>query len=185
MCQFNQVSFGGIDIKLNDKHIGADGKSYYIMHGHELDVVMKYAKWLMHLGASAYNFLLWLNPMVRPMARFFGMRNFSLSKYLKYKAKSAVKFIGDFENGIVLYAKQNNCDGVICGHLHCPSMKNIDGILYLNTGDWIESLSCIVEHMDGTMELFQFDINKITQKEVIRSTNKHEECVEKRRNKTK
>jgi UDP-2,3-diacylglucosamine pyrophosphatase LpxH len=155
MSQFSGENFGGIDVMLQDVHVAADGKKYFIMHGHELDAIMLNAKWAMHLGSRAYDILLWLNPYMRKIFNLFGHKHFSLSAYVKYKVKGAVNFISDFEDGIAGYAKRHDVDGVICGHVHVPSMTKLDSVFYLNTGDWVESLSCIVEHASGKMELLK------------------------------
>lgn len=156
MAQFADESFGGIDIKLSDVHVTKDGKRYLIMHGHELDAVMLHARWMMHLGAWAYEALIKANHYYNKITKLFGRRYFSLSAYCKHRVKSAVNFIGDFEKGIVEIAKIEDVDGVICGHIHAAADKNIDGYHYLNTGDWVESLTAVVEHEDGRMEVVRF-----------------------------
>jgi UDP-2,3-diacylglucosamine pyrophosphatase LpxH len=67
-----------------------------------------------------------------------------------------VQFISDYEESIVSTLKDQDLDGVICGHIHHAEIKPIDGFLYINTGDFVESCSAIVEHFNGTLELIQW-----------------------------
>ena len=83
----------------------------------------------------------------------FGRPYWSLSAYLKLKVKNAVKFIAEYETAVAKAAAVANLDGVVCGHIHHAEMRDIDGILYCNDGDWVESCSALVEHHDGRLEL--------------------------------
>lgn len=153
---FTKQSFGGIHVKLNDIHTTADGKKYLIMHGDEFDGVVLYAKWLAYLGDRAYEFAVNMNSYFNRARRFFNLPYWSLSAFLKRKVKRAVEFIGNFEDAVVHRAKSRNADGVICGHIHTPEMRMIDGIHYCNDGDWVESCSALVEHKDGRFELLDW-----------------------------
>ena len=85
-----------------------------------------------------------------------GYEYWSLSKFLKFKVKNAVKFISDFEKLVGNYAKQHKVDGIICGHIHHANMQHIDNIHYINDGDWVESCTALVEHFDGRLELIHW-----------------------------
>ena len=82
--------------------------------------------------------------------------NFSLAAYVKFKVKNVVQFISDYEESIVSTLKDQGLDGVICGHIHHAEIKEIDGFLYINTGDFVESCTAIVEHANGTLELVKW-----------------------------
>jgi|GEM_PF-5337786 len=82
-----------------------------------------------------------------------GLPYWSLSQYLKLKVKNAVSYISSFEDALASEARKRGLDGVICGHIHKPEIREIGGILYCNDGDWVESLSALVEEPDGVLRL--------------------------------
>jgi UDP-2,3-diacylglucosamine pyrophosphatase LpxH len=148
--------FGGVAFKRNDIHETADGRRFLVMHGDEFDVVIRYVKWLALLGDWAYVSALSVNTAFNKARRTFGMSYWSLSSYLKHKVKKAVNYIGDFENALIGEARRQNADGVICGHIHHPAMRQFDDILYVNTGDWVESGTAVGETMDGRLEMIRW-----------------------------
>ncbi len=142
--------FGGITIERDAIHESASGQKYLVMHGDEFDAVMVSARWLAFLGDRAYDFALWLNNPVNHVRRWFGFdRYWSLSSYAKQKVKGAVNFISGFETLLSEEAKRRGADGVICGHIHQAASRRIDGVHYLNCGDWVESCTAIAETYDG------------------------------------
>lgn len=147
------LTLGNIQIMLNDMHKTADGKTFLVLHGDEFDGVIQYAKWLAFLGDQAYEVAMNINIALNKLRRVFGLPYWSLSAYLKRKVKRAVEFLSKFEKAVVREAKVRGADGVICGHVHTPEMREIDGILYCNDGDWVESCSALVEHHDGQLEI--------------------------------
>jgi UDP-2,3-diacylglucosamine pyrophosphatase LpxH len=159
--------FGGIEFKLNDIHTSADGRKFLIMHGDEFDVVIRYVKWLAFLGDWAYVIALGMNTMFNRVRRRFGLPYWSLSAYLKYKVKKAVNFIGDFESTLASEARRHDAEGVICGHIHHAGMRDINGVLYINTGDWVESGTAAGETHDGQFEIIRW----IEVMEAARSSN--------------
>ena len=115
-------------------------------------------KWLAKLGSDGYDFLIWINRFLRIVRRWFGLKsNFSLAAFVKFKVKNVVQFISDYEEGIVNSLKDQKLDGVICGHIHHAEIKEINGFLYINTGDFVESCTAIVEHFDGAIELIKWE----------------------------
>lgn len=148
--------FGGIEIKMQAIHETPDGKRYLVMHGDELDVVVRYAKWLAVLGDRGYQLALWTNAPVNFIRRRFGLGYWSLSSYLKLRVKSAVNFIGEFERKLSSEAQHRDADGVICGHIHHAASNQIEAIHYLNCGDWVESCTAIGETEDGVFELIRW-----------------------------
>ncbi len=151
------LSFGDVQIHGDFIHETADGKRLWVVHGDLFDNVIQHARWLAYLGDYAYTFLLVMNRWLNIGRRFFNWPYWSFSQYLKLKVKSAVSFISAFETAIVTEAKRKNCDGVVCGHIHKPEMRDIDGITYCNDGDWVESLSALVEHHDGRIEILEWN----------------------------
>jgi len=136
-------SFGNIDI-VNEWDLRIDDRNYWIIHGDAFDGIVRYHKWVALLGDAAYTFLLWANRHFNNLRAVMGMGYWSLSAYMKKKVKGAVNFMLEFEDSLAKEAKNRGYDGVVCGHVHNPESKMINGIHYLNTGDWVESCSAIV-----------------------------------------
>ena len=146
-------SFGLIEIHNQIEHIGADGKHYLVTHGDLFDGITRLAPWIAFLGDKAYDFVLSLNNKFNWIRRRMGFGYFSLSRYLKYKVKKAVDFVFKFEENLANYCKKRGFDGVICGHIHHAEIKEINGVMYMNDGDWVESCTALVEHWDGRWEI--------------------------------
>ncbi len=154
--QFIGLSFGEIQIQNEMIHVTADGKRLWITHGDLFDSVMQYAKWLAYLGDSAYTFILVINHLLNNIRIKLGFQYWSLSQYLKHKVKNAVSFIADFEAIMAREARKRKCDGVVCGHIHKAEIREIDGLLYCNDGDWVESLTALVETIDGELKIIHW-----------------------------
>lgn len=148
--------FGGIEVVEDCIHRTADGRQFWVMHGDLFDGVVQCAKWLAHLGDHAYEFTLKLNRHLNSLRARLGLPYWSLSRYLKLKVKRAVSFIGDFEAAVAKEARKRGLDGVVCGHIHHAELRDIDGITYANDGDWVESLTALVEHHDGRLEILDW-----------------------------
>jgi UDP-2,3-diacylglucosamine pyrophosphatase LpxH len=161
--QFLDHSFGGIEIKEEAVHVTADGKKLWVIHGDYFDGVIQCAKWLAYVGDSLYEFTLKLNRYLNQMRARLGMPYWSLSAYLKLKVKKAVNFISDFEVAVANEARKLGYQGVVCGHIHHAEIRDIDGILYCNDGDWVESCSALVEHADGRLEILKFNVHGLSQ----------------------
>ncbi|HEY5550905.1 MAG TPA: UDP-2,3-diacylglucosamine diphosphatase [Opitutaceae bacterium] len=144
-------------LSLAEDHIlETAGGRYLVLHGDVFDGVVKNMVFLAHLGDAGYALLLRLNRLYNWFRRLRGKEYYSLSKAIKARVKQAVSFVGKFESQITGLARQRGCVGVICGHIHTPADKRIDGTHYLNSGDWVESLTAIVEHHDGRFEVVAF-----------------------------
>ncbi len=150
------MTFGGIEIYHDYIHETADGKRLLVIHGDEFDVIVRYAKWLAFLGDRSYEFALWCNRPLNWVRRRFGFGYWSLSAYLKLRVKTAVNFIGEFEHAIAQEAKRRNAEGVICGHIHHATDRLIEGIRYINCGDWVESRTAIAEDAQGRLHLIRW-----------------------------
>ena len=149
-------NFGGIEVAEDWIHETADGRRLWIIHGDLFDGVIQCAKWLAHVGDTLYEFTLKLNRHLNSMRARLGLPYWSLSKYLKFKVKRAVNFIGDFEAAVAREARRRGAHGVVCGHIHHAELRDIDGITYANDGDWVESLTALVEHADGRLEVIDW-----------------------------
>ncbi|MBN8487441.1 MAG: UDP-2,3-diacylglucosamine diphosphatase [Burkholderiales bacterium] len=148
--------FGGIEVVDDPVHLTADGRRLWITHGDRFDGVVQCARWLAHLGDHAYELALRLNWQLNRLRARLGLPYWSLSRYLKLKVKRAVSYIGDFEQAVAREARRRGADGVVCGHIHHAELREIDGVLYANDGDWVESLSALAEHADGRLELLDW-----------------------------
>lgn len=151
--RYVEHNFGGVDVVTDAVHVTADGRRLWITHGDLFDGVIQCAKWLAYLGDSAYEFTLKLNSWFNRARARMGLPYWSLSKYLKLKVKRAVSYVSDFEVAVAREARKRGLHGVVCGHIHHAEMREIDGILYCNDGDWVESLTALVEHHDGRLEI--------------------------------
>lgn len=153
---FTGRHFGGIEVKLTDIHETADGRRFLVMHGDEFDVVVRNARLIAYLGDWAYDAAIAINLVFNAIRRRFGFGYWSFSSWAKLKVKNAVSFIGAFEEALAGEAARHECDGVICGHIHHAEIAERAGLLYVNTGDWVESCSAIAERHDGTLELLRW-----------------------------
>ena len=149
-------NFGGVEVCETAIHQGADGRRYLVIHGDVFDVVVRHARWLAFLGDWAYDAALWLSTHISIVRRRLGFPYWSLSAWAKHKVKNAVNFIGHYEATLSAEARQRGVDGVICGHIHSAAIRDLDGVTYINTGDWVESCTAVAEHFDGRMELIEW-----------------------------
>ncbi|GAA5483386.1 glycosyltransferase [Haloferula sargassicola] len=155
--RFLPLSFGAIEFVKEHLHTGVDGKRYLVVHGDGFDSVSTHHRWLAVLGAVGYDSMLVINRWYNHWRAWRGKEYFSLSKKVKAKVKSAVSFVDNYEHQLQEYARRRGCDGIICGHIHTPEDRQVGGVRYLNSGDWVESLTAIIEHLDGTMELVRYE----------------------------
>ncbi len=155
--RFLPMAFGRIRLTKEYIHESAAGKRYLVVHGDGFDSVSTNHKWLAILGAVGYDFLLHINRLYNHYRLWRGKEYYSLSKRVKAKVKSAVSFVDRYEEMLQTLAIHRGCDGIICGHIHTPEDKYFGAVHYLNSGDWVESLTGIIEHYDGRMELVRYD----------------------------
>jgi UDP-2,3-diacylglucosamine pyrophosphatase LpxH len=145
-------------------HSGA--KKYYVTHGDVFDLVTNKAKWLAHIGDAGYTFLLWLNKQYNKYRTLRGKPYYSLSQKVKNSIKMAVNYVSDFEEQLSEMAKSKNCNGIICGHIHHPAIKEIDDIMYMNSGDWVENKTALVEDFNGHWEII-YDSSHLTTQSLL------------------
>ena len=151
--QFDGLHFGGIEVAKEAVHVTADGRRLWVIHGDAFDGVVQCAKWLAHVGDNLYEFTLRLNRHLNRVRARLGLPYWSLSAYLKHKVKRALNYVTSFEQAVAHEARRRGHKGVVCGHIHRAEMREIDGVLYCNDGDWVESRTALVEHRDGRLEL--------------------------------
>jgi UDP-2,3-diacylglucosamine pyrophosphatase LpxH len=152
---------------VRDMELESGGKRFFVTHGDIFDVITRDYKWLAHLGDLGYKLLLWLNKRHNRKRRLQGLPYDSLSQKVKHKVKLAVNYIGDFEEVMVRYAKSRHYDGIICGHIHQPAIKDIQGMVYMNSGDWVESLSALAEDHQGRWQVVYYQSIIPAEKQVL------------------
>lgn len=150
------ADFGNLAVRDEVVHSTADGQRLLILHGDRFDSVVQAGPWVAKLGARAYDHLLALNGLVSRVRRLLGLKYWSLAGYLKQRVKNAVSYIDNFEEAVALEARRREVDGMICGHIHHAEVRDIQGVLYANCGDWVESCTALVEHHDGRLELMRW-----------------------------
>jgi UDP-2,3-diacylglucosamine pyrophosphatase LpxH len=155
-CANFHGEYGNIAIKPDDVYTTMTGERLLVMHGHEFDAVTMHAKWLAVLGDIGYTLLLKANRPLNYVRHLFGFEYWSLSAYVKSSVKRVVSSISDFEQAVAHYAEKFHAAGIICGHIHTPAIKQIRGVDYYNTGDWVESGTALVEHLDGAIQLLHW-----------------------------
>ncbi len=146
----------GVKLQMEAEHTTADGKRLLIVHGDAFDSVVRHAKTLALLGDWAYTAALGVNRYFNHIRVKFGYPYWSLSAWLKLQVKEAVKAIDRFETALADDAHRRGFDGVVCGHIHHAEMRMVNGVMYLNDGDWVESCTALVEHQDGRLELLDW-----------------------------
>jgi UDP-2,3-diacylglucosamine pyrophosphatase LpxH len=154
--QFVGLEFGGISLADQTEHRLADGRRLWVVHGDLADGVILHAKWLAYVGDQLYDAALWLNRHFNALRARLGLGYWSLSAYLKHKVKNAVSFISSFEHVLAREARRHGYDGVLCGHIHHAEIRDVDGLLYCNCGDWVESLTAVVETFDGELRIVRW-----------------------------
>jgi UDP-2,3-diacylglucosamine pyrophosphatase LpxH len=159
-----ELKIGNIHVVNNTVHETADGRKLLIIHGDLFDVVTRYHRWVALAGDVAYTTLLRANRYLNWARSHLGYPYWSLSAYAKHKVKSAVNFISEFEQAVAHETRRRQFDGVVCGHIHKAEIKDIDGVTYYNTGDWVESCTALVEHDDGRMELIDWAAEQASEK---------------------
>ena len=157
MREYVGSAFGDVKVVREHIHTASDGRKYLLIHGDEFDQVTLHHKWVAMLGDFAYDVLVNLNVYLSWLRRTLKISGYwSLAGYAKRQVKTAVNFIFDFEDSVIRHVRERGLDGVICGHIHWPMIKQIDGLAYINCGDWVDSCTAIVEHLDGNMELIHW-----------------------------
>jgi len=153
MRHFLGLAFGGIDVCDEIEHVTADGRRLLVLHGDLFDAVVQNARWLAFLGDQLYTLTLKLNQWFNHARAKLGLPYWSLAQFLKHKVKNAVSYISAFETALAAEARRRQFAGVVCGHIHKAEIRDIDGVLYCNDGDWVESLTALVETESGELRI--------------------------------
>jgi UDP-2,3-diacylglucosamine pyrophosphatase LpxH len=152
--EYDSTSFGDILVTSEHIHETADGRRFLLIHGDEFDQVTRHHRWVALLGDISYNALVRINAWISLARRTLRIPGYwSLAGFAKRKVKRALSFICDFEESVIRAVRERKLDGVICGHIHSAAIKEVDGLTYINCGDWVDSCTAIVEHFDGRLEL--------------------------------
>jgi len=155
--EFVGTSFGDIAVVAEHVHETADGKKLLLLHGDEFDQVTRYHRWVAVLGDIAYNTLVRINAWLSWVRRTLRISGYwSLAGFAKRRVKSAVSYIFDFEDAVIHTVRERGLDGIVCGHIHSATIRTVEGITYVNCGDWVDSCTAIVEHEDGHLELVEW-----------------------------
>ena len=155
--EYTGSGFGDIQVHRESVHQTADGRRFLLIHGDEFDQITRHHRWIAILGDLSYNLLVQLNILLSWIRRKLRKPGYwSLAGYAKRKVKGALDFIYGFEESVAHHARNRGLDGVICGHIHSAVIKDIHGITYINCGDWVDSCTAIVEHLDGRLELIHW-----------------------------
>lgn len=149
------MSMGSLNI-LKDMEIESGGIRYFITHGDVFDSITSNMKWIAKLGDVAYNILLKINVMYNRIQSWRGRPYYSFSQAIKNKVKKAVSNASDFDKMLTDMARTKGCQGVICGHIHRPEDRMINGVRYLNSGDWVETMSALVEDSEGNWSIVYY-----------------------------
>ncbi|NBW23136.1 MAG: UDP-2,3-diacylglucosamine diphosphatase [Caulobacteraceae bacterium] len=151
-----QITFGSIEIANQWVHEAINGDRYLLVHGDLFDGITRLAPWISFLGDKAYDVLLTINTKYNWWRHKLGFGYWSLSKYLKHRVKRAIDFMFQFELNLANYCNRKHFDGIICGHIHRAEIKTINGIVYMNCGDWVESCTALAELHSGNWEILEW-----------------------------
>lgn len=151
---------GNVRIMKDVLHITADRRRLLVLHGDEFDSAIKCSRWISIFGSAVYDITLRLSHELQRVLRIFGMRYWSLATFLKHHIKNASDYLHRYDLAIAREVARMGVDGVICGHIHRARIIEDSGVLYCNTGDWVENCTALVEHHDGTLELIHWSDNQ-------------------------
>ncbi len=178
--EYVDTVFGDIELLHEHIHQTADGRRILLTHGDAYDQVTRHHRWVALLGDRAYDVLVMINGWLSWIRRKLGMPGYwSLAGYAKRRVKTALQFIFDFESSIIHAVRQRGLDGVVCGHIHCAALRDVEGLIYANCGDWVDSCTAIVEHLDGRLELIIWGATQsgIMHHSMTATPEREEECV--------
>ncbi len=156
--EFVGSAFGGIRVVDRLVHETADGQRLLVIHGDEFDIVARRAPWLTPVGHGFAVATQKVNRLLNRLRFSLGLPYGSFSCWAKTKAKSAVNFIGDFEEALIGEARRTGVDGVVCGHIHHAKIVDLPDLRYINTGDWVENCTAVAEHHDGRLEMIRWPV---------------------------
>jgi UDP-2,3-diacylglucosamine pyrophosphatase LpxH len=156
MRDFTGIVFGDIATEAQAVHTTAAGKRLLVTHGDEFESFISCGAFTRVLGNMSYTVLLRLNRAYNALRASQGKPYWSLATYIKNRVGNARRAIESFEDAALLYARTHGFDGVICGHIHQPRMRDDNGTTYCNDGDWVENCTALAEHQDGSLDLLDW-----------------------------
>ena len=151
----SNLKLGNIEICDEHIHTTSIGEMIYICHGDQFDGFVRLHPILYAIGDFAYEISFKINSIYNKVRKMMGLEYWSLSKFLKSKVKDAISFINDFKRLSMMEVERKGCNSIMIGHIHTPEIESIGKNAYYNTGDFCESCSYIIEHIEGTLELRQ------------------------------
>lgn len=154
--KFFGIAFGAVRLADRAVHVGADGKQYLVIHGHQFDGLAHFNRLLERVGTVLYDKILDINVWINRIRRGLGFGYWSFASYIKLRAKSAVKYVTDYEDMMLQFGRKSGVNGVICGHIHRPEIRQVSDMTYMNCGDWVENCTALVEDFDGNFSLIRF-----------------------------
>lgn len=160
-------NLGDIAVHRNFVHQTADGKRLLVIHGDELDYAVRFSKLNRVIGDFACDFMMWSNTKIHQIRDQFGLPYWSLAKWVKGNSKKAEEAIDAYQVAAINMIKNKNYDGIICGHLHYPTIRELDGVRYINDGDWVENCSALIELSDSQIRLIRGVSHPESVKEMI------------------
>lgn len=155
--KFLGITFGTVRLVERTVHTAADGRRFLVLHGHQFDGLAHFNRLLDRVGSALYERILDLNGWINRIRRVLGFGYWSFASYIKLKAKSAVKYVTDYEQAMIQFSRKSGMAGVICGHIHRPEIRQVGEVLYMNCGDWVENCTALVEDVNGQFRLVRFD----------------------------
>ena len=165
--KYSDITLGNLELVNRAVHRTADGRRLLVVHGDEFDVVTRYHRWIAFLGDVGYNALLELNRYFNRLRVQFGYGYWSLSAWVKHRVKRAVSYIGDYEDALVHQCRREGFDGVVCGHIHHAEIRDLNGVHYMNCGDWVESCTALVEDKNGRFSLLDWSMQPVSNSNVL------------------
>jgi len=159
--KFLGMSFGAVRLVERAVHTTADGKRYLVIHGHQFDGLSHFNRLLDRVGSVMYDRILDMNVWINRARRTLGFGYWSFASFIKLKAKAAVKYVTDYEDAMIQFTRKSRMNGVICGHIHRPEIRDLGDVFYMNTGDWVENCTALAEDFDGKFTLIKFHENNV------------------------
>jgi UDP-2,3-diacylglucosamine pyrophosphatase LpxH len=154
--EYAGLAFGNLRIVLQSIHTTADHRRFLVLHGDQFDSAVQCGRWTTFFGEIAYEWVLALGHHIHLLRRWLGLSYWSLAAFLKRHVAEAAGYMQRFDEAVVHEAQRSGVDGLICGHIHRPQVTHSKGIVYCNTGDWVENCTALAEHTDGTLELLHW-----------------------------
>ncbi|MEX2126071.1 MAG: UDP-2,3-diacylglucosamine diphosphatase [Woeseia sp.] len=150
------LKFGNIEVSRQAIHTTRAGRRLLVLHGDQFDAVVRGRSFGVLLGSLACRTLLALNRFTHWLHDLSGRPYWSLAQHVKSRFGGARRYVDRFRHATLAAAREARVDGVICGHIHKADLVELDGLLYCNDGDWVESCTALVENQGGELSLLKW-----------------------------